>query len=418
MIPKVAGKGASFVGAGLYYLHDKGAQTSERVAYTETLNLPTNDPELAIKIMAHTAMHQAQIKAANDQPATGRKLTKPVYAYSLSWAPDELPTQEAMLEAARETLDLLDLTEHEALFVIHTDTEHPHIHIIANRVNPNTGIAAGLSKDHLKLSRWAEAYERKQGEIRCEHRVENNQRRDRGEFVKDASGLDQAAFRRWRRDRLESARRRREIEGANLSATHKGERLALFDQKERMIRLRFADIKAEHKGDWRDLFAAQRAELRQLQEVQKSALAKLVYVIRNTDLVDPGFKGAMKAVFGKESLERKLADKHEAQRQALGRRINERRKEAVRLITRAHEDRMGKLKEQQRAETEALRHAHSEESQSLARYIAQDDDRKVFAREQGKTVSEEFKKRVGKRIRRARKRDEEGRGKGLGRERE
>ena len=91
MVPKVAAKGTSFKGAGLYYLHDKKARTSERVAFTHTENLPTDDPDRAIKIMAFTAMHQNEIKAANGGARTGRKLAYPVYTYSLSWAPDEAP---------------------------------------------------------------------------------------------------------------------------------------------------------------------------------------------------------------------------------------------------------------------------------------------------------------------------------------
>ena len=49
MVPKVAGKGRSFMGAGMYYLHDKKAETSERVAFTHTVNLPTRDPDKAIR---------------------------------------------------------------------------------------------------------------------------------------------------------------------------------------------------------------------------------------------------------------------------------------------------------------------------------------------------------------------------------
>ncbi len=35
--------------------------------------------------------------------ATGRKLERPVYAYSLSWHPDERPTRAEQMEAARAT---------------------------------------------------------------------------------------------------------------------------------------------------------------------------------------------------------------------------------------------------------------------------------------------------------------------------
>jgi hypothetical protein len=73
MVPRVAGKGASFKGAGAYYLHDKQADTAQRVAFTHTENLPTNDPELALRHMAYTAMHQDEIKALAGTKATGRK---------------------------------------------------------------------------------------------------------------------------------------------------------------------------------------------------------------------------------------------------------------------------------------------------------------------------------------------------------
>src|SRR5688572_1133016 len=181
MIPKIAAKGKSFKGAGDYYLHDKNADTKERVAFTHTLNLPTDDPDKAIRLMARTAMRQQQIKAANDNAVkTGRKLEKPVYTYSLSWSPDETPTREHMIDAATETLDVLGLQGHEVLMVSHNDEPHAHIHLIVNRVHPETGLAAKLSNDRLKLSKWAEEYEKKQGKIRCEQRVENNEKRRQG----------------------------------------------------------------------------------------------------------------------------------------------------------------------------------------------------------------------------------------------
>ncbi len=242
MVPKVAGKGKSFKGAGQYYLHDKKASTADRVAFTLTRNLPTDDPEFAIRLMAYTAMHQAQLKAANGVAATGRKLVHSVYCYSLSWAPDETPTQEEMLDAAHETIEALGLDQHEALLVAHNDEPHPHIHVIVNRVHPQSGLAAKLACDHLTLSRWAEDYERRQGEIRCEERVENNRLRrqlkaaaDRA-FVKHTPRLNTAEFHAWRKARLKAAFDRRQLEEKNLSAHHKGERAFLFDEKKAALR--------------------------------------------------------------------------------------------------------------------------------------------------------------------------------------
>ena len=135
--------------------------------------------------MVHTALAQAELKAAAGVKATGRKLTKPVFAYSLAWHPDEKPTKAEQLEAARASLDAQGLEEHQAMIVCHTDEPQAHIHVFANRVNPVTGKAATLSNSKLKLSQWAQAYERKRGKVYCPQRVDNNARRRRGEFIRD-----------------------------------------------------------------------------------------------------------------------------------------------------------------------------------------------------------------------------------------
>ena len=43
----------------------------------------------------------------------------------------------------------------QALIVSHRDGQ-PHVHVIANRVDPESGKAAGLSRSKLRLSKWAE----------------------------------------------------------------------------------------------------------------------------------------------------------------------------------------------------------------------------------------------------------------------
>lgn len=187
MIPRVGSGGNSFQGAGLYYLHDKDALTSERVEFTHTLNVHTNSADKALKVMAWTALHQADLKRAAGMAATGRKLQKPVYTYSLAWAQDEAPARAEMIAAAEASLKAIGMEDRQAVLVAHNDTDHPHIHVILNRVHPETGMAASTSKDHLKLSKWAEAFERENGGIRCHARVNHNARRERGEFVKNTN---------------------------------------------------------------------------------------------------------------------------------------------------------------------------------------------------------------------------------------
>jgi hypothetical protein len=190
MVPTITLGGTSFKGAAAYYLHDKrqpgetACFTSERIGWTQNLNLSTDDPDRAWRIMAHTAMMQDELKAAVGGKTTGRKLTKPVFAYSLSWHPGERPTNEQQLEAVRESLKVLGLEGHQAIIIEHADEPHAHVHVLVNRVHPETGKAATLSNSTLKLSKWAQAYEQQQGRIVCPQRVENNARRKQGEYVR------------------------------------------------------------------------------------------------------------------------------------------------------------------------------------------------------------------------------------------
>jgi hypothetical protein len=190
MVPAITAGGRSFRGAFLYYAHDKRRDgetvrlTTARVAWIETANLPTGDPERAWRIMAHTALAQAELKAAAGTKATGRKLKHPVFAYSLAWRPGERPAKAEMMEAARASLKAQGLEQHQAIILCHTDEPQAHVHIIVNRVHPATGKAATLSNSKLKLSQWAEGYERERGKILCPQRVKNNARRSRGQFVR------------------------------------------------------------------------------------------------------------------------------------------------------------------------------------------------------------------------------------------
>jgi hypothetical protein len=184
MVPRQAGLGRSFKGAGAYYLHDKDAATSERVAFTHTENIPTQDPDKALKWMAWTAIHADDLKRESGAHETGQPCSKPVFTFSLAWHPEQEPQKSEMLGAGRGALVALGLEEHETLMVAHRETDHPHLHLIVNTVHPETGKVNTLSYSKLKLSKWAEGYEREHGKIYCQQRVENNQQREQGKFTK------------------------------------------------------------------------------------------------------------------------------------------------------------------------------------------------------------------------------------------
>lgn len=191
MIARIAGRGHSFKGAGMYYLHDKEAQTTERVDWVEARNMPVNDNNAAIKMMAYTAMNAEKLKQEAGVPLTGRKKEKGVvYTFSLSWSPDEKPDKVLMVKSADETIELLGLKEHQSLIIAHNDTKHPHVHVICNLVNPNDGRMHDPDwGSKLKMSEWALKHEFENGKVYCQQRADNIEKRQSGETVKYSEPL-------------------------------------------------------------------------------------------------------------------------------------------------------------------------------------------------------------------------------------
>ena len=217
-------------------------KSAERVEWTETRNLATSEGERAGRIMAATAEASPELKRLAGGAATGRKLEKPVCHYSLSWAKDEKPERQEMRRAAQESL--------KALVVSHRDGQ-PHVHVIANRVDPESGKAAGLSRSKLKLSKWAEGYEREQGKIRCPARERNNARRGQGKRVQDRVSRPTG---RHRRQEMSPQREQREAIPAGRDGWGGPERERVAWQR------------AEERGDWEQL---QRRRGKALGELEK-----------------------------------------------------------------------------------------------------------------------------------------------------
>ena len=100
-------------------------------------------------------------------PPTGRKNDAPVKTVSLAWAPGETPTREEMCRAADSFMKAMGWAEHQALIVAHSDTRHPHLHLIINRVHPDTGRTLNDWQERKRAQKWAHDYERQQGAILC-----------------------------------------------------------------------------------------------------------------------------------------------------------------------------------------------------------------------------------------------------------
>ena len=176
--------------------------------------------------------------------------------YSLNWAKDEKPDRKEMQRAAAESLKALGMERHQALIVSHRDGQ-PHVHVIANRVEPESGKAAGLNRSKLKLSKWAERYEREQGKIRCPERERNNKRREAGKRVVDGRGHSGG---RWRRAKMSPQREPRE---------------AIPAEREGPERERVAWQRAEERTQWERLQRWRGKELGELERRSKRSWSEL-----------------------------------------------------------------------------------------------------------------------------------------------
>lgn len=323
MIPRVARAGRSFKGAALYYLHDKKAHTSERVAFVETVNLPTSNHDLAVAHMIDTATHAAELKQAAGLKS-GRNLQTPVYCYSLAWHPSEKPTQAEQLQAAQDTLKLLGLGDRQALIVGHSDTDHPHVHVIVNRVCPTTGKAANMGNDQVKLSQWAQTYEQERGKVFCAERVENNKKRA-NQWVKDRSP-DRRQHMEWKKAQSDQLWRQYREERDKTRASRRGQYDALWRQKENRFAARKDEIKALYRPIWRDVFKRQKTALRNF---DKGVFDRIGYALSKPQGKLVAVAEAVLAAGGlrreflkdQERERRQVSDKHKAAIRDAGREI-------------------------------------------------------------------------------------------------
>ncbi len=122
----VSSSGTGFRALATYLVHGRTGLEEGRICWASARNLPTDDPELAATLMRATAAQNVRVE-------------KPVYHLALAFDPGDRVDQATMERVADRVLARLGLEEHQALIVSHRDREHPHLHILVNRVHPETG---------------------------------------------------------------------------------------------------------------------------------------------------------------------------------------------------------------------------------------------------------------------------------------
>ena len=357
MISKIPAKGSSFKGAAAYLLHDKGrVDSDDRVAWIETRNLATDDREIAWRIMAATAMDQARLKEEAGIKKTGRKSDKHVLHVSLSWHADEAHTlsRDEMMRAANGALRALGADDRQAMIIAHSDEEHPHVHLLVNRVSPHDGRHLSSSKEKLKLSEWALGYEKERGCILCEERAINAEARERGEYTRaekdqprhifetEAKARAAANDNTSRADHLREEERRKDADLSKRSramhARHQDQWDRLHDQhKERAQDIAKeaeidkgkakAEVRDEYRPIWRETYRQQRDDIRAFEDRESEFLGRVqntfdavklrLRVLEGTH--GEAIGGAFRALASSGARQEAVQLAHESEKQAIGR---------------------------------------------------------------------------------------------------
>jgi len=176
-------KGSGFAGLVRYLETGKDGASPDRVDWVEARNLPTDDPRTASILMRATA-HQSD------------RVEKPVYHLSISFDHGDPVDHATISRVADRVLSDLGLDEHQVLIVAHRDKEHPHIHLMINRVHPDTGRAWDPSHDYARVEQSLRQQERELGlrEVPGHHfQLEGHRPPDRGD------SLTTGQLRKWER---------------------------------------------------------------------------------------------------------------------------------------------------------------------------------------------------------------------------
>ncbi|OZB44509.1 MAG: hypothetical protein B7X31_14550 [Thiomonas sp. 13-66-29] len=140
-----------------YIARDNADQLDEPRPEMGTLHLdcPLDTPEdrqTAIDILDATAA------AARNKTARG-----PVYHVTLAWQEAEHPERPQIDAACAHVMQTLGFAGHEALWALHRDTDHDHVHLIVNRVHADGHTAKVPRYDWLLLDKAMREIELAQG---------------------------------------------------------------------------------------------------------------------------------------------------------------------------------------------------------------------------------------------------------------
>jgi hypothetical protein len=273
MIVRFLPSGRSFKWLGQYLVHDPKAQTSERVAWTHTLNLAHDDVDSAIHEMLATYHNRELLKMEAGVQRGGAKLEKPVKHLSLNWHPSERPARDHMITVARSFLKEMGWHDHQCVLVAHDDKDHRHVHLMLNAVHPLRGTRLDDRYDRRNAQVWALEYEKAMGKVFCEERLkpvherEPSPTRQAWERLRDMPGLE-SELPETGIDDAPGPRSQwgwKAQEWRQIKKLQKEERLAFFAAGKSAYRdarnQAHRDVRGQYRKEWADFYQKKRSGL-------------------------------------------------------------------------------------------------------------------------------------------------------------
>ena len=115
-----------------------------------------DDLDLARRMMEWNGLPQ-------HQASPNFKCENDCFHATISWEKGATTSREEMVEAAQSFLKSLGMESAQAVFVAHHDTQCPHVHIVASRIDPETGKTYSEYEDQIKAQVWSIQWEREHG---------------------------------------------------------------------------------------------------------------------------------------------------------------------------------------------------------------------------------------------------------------
>ena len=122
---KSASKAARISGLLDYILNPESQNANEKCVYSGSRGFLTDTPQ----------SQKAEMLALS-QEAVRSKDT--VNHYVISWQEGEQPSHQQIDEAVSIFMDELGLNDHQTVYGLHADTDNLHLHLVINRVHPDT----------------------------------------------------------------------------------------------------------------------------------------------------------------------------------------------------------------------------------------------------------------------------------------